>query len=51
MAICTVSEFRPGYKRPNPTSLDKVGRWFWRLVIPVCLLFWAAVAYGIHSLV
>ena len=22
---------------------------FWRIAIPACLLFWAAVAYGIHS--
>jgi hypothetical protein len=24
---------------------------FWLIAIPVCLLFWAAVAYGIHSAV
>ena len=23
---------------------------FWRIAIPACLLFWAAVAYGIHSI-
>ena len=22
---------------------------FWGIATPVCLLFWAAVAYGIHS--
>jgi hypothetical protein len=32
--------------RDNPYDLAPQ---FWRIAIPACLLFWAAIAYAIHS--
>jgi len=35
-------------RRRDPHDLAPL---VWRIAIPACLLFWAAVAYGIHSAV
>ena len=33
----------------KPRSEHDLALIFWSIATPACLLFWAAVAYGIHS--
>ena len=47
-----IIEFRCGWPKHSTVrrSPDNSAAWFWRIAIPACLLFWAAVGYGIYSL-